>query len=99
MKPMSFKDDPSSNPFDSLENHYVLVFNLTSMRDVTENYNSPQLTGEPRRLELNFIFPLVHVTELNVLGERKSSVAVDKFGVDGENIGIGYCFSSAIIQP
>ena len=36
------------------------------------------------RLELNFSFPLEHVTELNVLGDRISSVAVDKFGVGGK---------------
>ena len=36
------------------------------------------------RLELNFTFALEHVTEVIVLGERMSSVAVDKFGVVGE---------------
>ena len=43
-----------------------------------------ELVGEPLRLELNFTFPLEHVTELIVLGERMSSVAVDKFGVVGK---------------
>ena len=38
------------------------------------------------RLELNFTFHLEHVTELIVLGERMTSVAVDKFGVVGKNI-------------
>ena len=41
----------------------------------------PELVGEHLRLELNFTYPLEYVTELIVLGERMSSVAVEKFGV------------------
>ena len=59
---------------------------MTSIQDATENCHYPELVGEPLRLELNFIFPLEQVTELVVLGERMSSVAVDKFGVVGRNI-------------
>ena len=43
---------------------------------VTQTY-----LGEPMRLELNSAFPLKYVTELNVMGEQMSSVAVDKFSV------------------
>ena len=62
------------------------MFDLTSMQGADENYHYPELVGEPLRLELNFTFPLEHVTEIIVLGERMSSVAVDKFGVVGKNI-------------
>ena len=54
---------------------------MTSMQDATENCLYPELVGEPLRLELYFTFPLIHVTELIVLGERKPLVAVDMFGV------------------
>ena len=54
------------------------------MQKATKNSHYPELVGEPLRLELNFTFPLEHVTELIVLGERMSSVAVDKFGVVGK---------------
>ena len=40
---------------------------------------------EPLRLELNFTAALESVTEVIILGERMSSVAVDKFGVVGKN--------------
>ena len=60
------------------------MFDLTSMQDATENCQYPELVGEPLRLELNFTFPVEHVTEFFVLGERMSSVAVDKFGVVGK---------------
>ena len=86
MKAMNFQDDIPSILFDNFKDHYVLVFDLTSMLDATENCHYPELVGEPLRLELNFTFLLEHVTELIVLGERMSSVAVDKFGVAGKNI-------------
>ena len=56
------------------------------MQDAIENCHYPELVGEPVRLELNFAFPLEHVTELIVMGERMSFVEVDKFGVVGKNI-------------
>ena len=86
MKAMNFQDDIPSTPIDKFKDHYVLVFDLTPMQDATENCQYPELVGEPLMIELNFTFPLKHVTELIVLGEWMSSVAVDKFGVVGKNI-------------
>ena len=86
MKAMNFQDDIPSIPIDDFKDHYVLVFDLTSMQDAAENCHYPELVGEPLRLELNFTNPLENVTELIVLGERMSSVAVDKFGVVGKNV-------------
>ena len=86
MKAMNFQDDIPSIPIDNFNHHYVLVFDLTSMQDATGNCPYSELVGEPQRLELNFTSPLEHVSELIVLGERMSSVEVDKFGVVGENI-------------
>ena len=56
------------------------------MQDATEHCHYPELVGEPQRLELNFTFPLEHVTELIVLEERMSSVAVEKFDVVGKKL-------------
>ena len=86
MKAMNFQDVIPSIPIDNFKDHYVLVLDLTSMQDATENFQYPELSGEPLRLELNFTCPLEHVTELIVLGERMSSIAVDKFGVVRKNI-------------
>ena len=87
MKARNFQDDIPSIPIDNFKDHYVLVFDLTSMPlEATENCQYPELVGEPLRLELNFTFPLEHDTELTVLGERMSSVAVDKYSVVGKNI-------------
>ena len=86
MKAMNFQDDIPSIPIDDFKDHYMLVFGLTSMQDATKNCHYPELVGEPLRLELFFTNPLENVTELIVLGERMSSVAVDKFGVVGKNV-------------
>ena len=85
-KAMNFQDDIPSIPIDNFKDHYVLVFDLTSMQDATENCQYPELIGKTLKLELNFTFPLEYVTELIVLGQRMSSVAIDKFGVVGKNI-------------
>ena len=101
MKAMNFQDDIPSVPIDNFKfkDHYVLVFDLTSMQDATENCRYPELVGEPLRLELDFSFPLQNVTELNVLGERMSSTAADTFGVDGKNVRNGKSFYPTNNQP
>ena len=96
MTAMNFQDDIPSIPIDDFKDHYVLVFDLTSMQDATENYHYPELVGEPLRLELKFTNPLENGTELIVLGERMSSVAVDKFGVVGKNVKKRYFCTATI---
>ena len=86
MKAMNFQGDIPSIPLDDFKDYYVLVFDLTSMQEATENCHYPELVGEPLRLELNFTNPLENVTDFIVFGERMSSVAVDKFGVVGKNV-------------
>ena len=86
MKAMKLKVDNLSIPVDNFKDHYVLVFAPTSMQDATEHCHYPEIFGEPLRLELYFNSPLQNVTELIVLGERMSSVAVDKFGFVGKNL-------------
>ena len=82
---MNFQDNIPSIPIDNFENHHVQVFDLTSLQDGTENWHYSEKVGEPQRLELDFTFPLEHVSELIVLGESMSSVVIDKYSVFGEN--------------
>ena len=86
MKAMNFQDDIPSIPIDDFKDHYVLVFDLTSMQDATENCHYLEIVGEPLRLELKFTQPLENFTEPIALGERMSSVSFDKFGVVGKNV-------------
>ena len=86
MKAMNVQDDIPSIPIDDFKDHFVLVFELTSTQNATENIHHLELVGEPLRLELNSTQPLKIVTELILLVERISSVAVDKFGVVEKNV-------------
>ena len=85
VKAMNLRDDFPSIPSDNFKGRYLLVFDLISMQVATENSHYPEIVGEPLTLELNFTFPLEHVTVIIVLGERMSSVAVDKFSVVMKN--------------
>ena len=49
MKAMNFQDDIPSILIDNFKNHYVLVFDLTSMQDTTENCHYPELVGDSWR--------------------------------------------------
>ena len=89
MKANNFQNDKPSILVDNFKDHYVLVFDLTSMQNVTEHCHYPELIGEPLILELYFSSPLENVTEVIVLGERMSCVAVDKFGVVGKKLSDG----------
>ena len=55
IKALSFQDDYPSIPIDIFKDHFLLVFDLISMQDATENYHYPEPVGEPLRLELNII--------------------------------------------
>ena len=52
MKAFIFQDDLPSIPVHKIKDHCVLVSDLTSMQNATENCLSP----EPLRLELNFTY-------------------------------------------
>ena len=54
IKRMTFQDDIPSIPVNNFKDHYVLVFDLTSMQDATEHFHYPELMGEPLKLELYF---------------------------------------------
>ena len=86
IKTKKIQDDIPSILIDKFKDHCVLVSHLTSMLDATEHCHYPELVREPLRLELCLSSPLMNVTEIIVLGERMSFVAVDKLGVVGKNL-------------
>ena len=97
-KAMISQEDILSVLIYNFKDHFLLVFDISSIRDATENGHYPELVGELLSLELNFAFTLEHVIELIVSGERMSSVEGDKFGVVGKNKENGICSSPAIKQ-
>ena len=96
---MNVQNDNPSIPTVNFKDHDVLVFDLTSMQDATENCQYPGLVGEQLRLELNITFLPEHVTKLIELGDLMSSVSFHIFGLVGKNIWNGHCFPPANNQP
>ena len=86
MKAMQFNEDFPALPMEDFQNHYILVFDLTSLQDAAEHLHYPELSGESLRLEMFFQFPLEQVTEVIVLGERLSNIQIEKFGTVAKNV-------------
>ena len=66
MKAMQFNEAFPALTMENFQNHYVLVFDLTSLQDAAEQLHYPELSGESLRLEMFFQFALEQVTELIV---------------------------------
>ena len=86
MKAMQFNEDFPALPMKGFQNHYFIVFDLTSLQDAAEQLHYPEFSGESLRLEMFFQFPLEQVTEVIVLGERLSKIQIDKFGTVAKNV-------------
>ena len=86
MKAIQFNEDFPVLPMEDFQNHYILVFDLTSLHDAAEQLHYPKLSGKSLRLELFFQFPLEQVTEVIVLGERLSNAQIDKLGIVAKNV-------------
>ena len=80
MKALQFNEDFPALLMEDFQNHYIVVFDLTSLQDAAEHLHYPELSGESLRLEIFFQLPLEQVTEVIVLGERLSIIQIDKFG-------------------
>ena len=86
MKAMNFNEEIPALPNDLFQNHYVLVFDLTSLQDARKNIHYPEFSSESILLEMFFDRPLRNVTETIVLGERMSTVKIDQFGTVAKNV-------------
>ena len=62
----SNKDFPAL-PMEDFRNHYILVFDLTSLQDAAEQLHYPEFSGESLRIEMFSQFPLEQITEVIVL--------------------------------
>ena len=71
---------------EGFQNHFILVFDLTSIEDAAQQLHYPELSGERLRLKIFFQFPLEQVTELIVLGDRLSNIQIVKFGTVAINV-------------
>ena len=86
MKAMQFNEDFPGLPMEDFQNHYILVFDLTSLQDAAEQLHYPEISGESLRVEMFYQFSLEQVTEVIVLGERLSNIQIDIFGTVATNV-------------
>ena len=86
MKAMQFNEYFLALPMGDFQNHYILVFALTTLQDAAEQLHYPELSGESLRLEMFFQISLEQVTEAIVLGERLSVIQIEKFGTVAKNV-------------
>ena len=73
MKAIQSNEDLPAFPMEDFQNHYILVFDLTSLQDASEQLHYPELSGERLRLIVFFQFPLEQATERIVLGKKLSN--------------------------
>ena len=70
MTAMNFRNDNPSFAVDYPKDHYIRVFHLTYLQNATRYCHYPAPVAEQLRVELNYSFPLKHITGLIVLVER-----------------------------
>ena len=83
---MNFNEEIPALPNNLFQNHYVLVFDLTSLQDAGEKIHHPELSGESIRIEIFFDRPLRNMKEIIILGERMSTVEIYQFGTVAKNV-------------
>ena len=86
MKTMQLNEDFPALPMEDFQNHFILVFDWTSLHDAAEQLRYPELSGESLRLEMFFQFPLEQITEVIVLREKLSNTESDNFGTVAKNV-------------
>lgn len=74
---LAFVEGGHGIPLADFENHYVMVFDLTSTQQATHDYIHPELTNASITLEMIFGTALAQNTEIFLIGEKLTTVYVD----------------------
>lgn len=75
---LGFQNGGNGITLEEFENHFVLVFDLTSSQEASKNLTLfPELTGAAISLELTFSASLTEAVEVYLLGERFSQIFID----------------------
>lgn len=85
MKAMKLNEETPTLPFTDYDNHFIMVFDLTSLQDAGDQIYYPEVIGGSLRLELYFDKALEKATEIIVEGERLSTIHIDRTGTVAKN--------------
>ena len=88
MKAMQFNEEFLALPMEDFQNHYILVFDLTSPQDAAEQLHYSELSsGKACCFAMFFQFPLEQVMERpSNMEERLSNIRFNKFGTVAKKV-------------
>ena len=80
MKSLNFSDDGPGITLNEYNEQFILVIDLTSISQADTEIYYPELVGAGIRVQLYFTNPLVRTTEVILLGEKLSTIFINKDG-------------------
>lgn len=80
LKNLHFEEDGPDIPLEDYENHFFMVFDMTSVGESNTQIYFPELTGGKIRVEFLFAEPLQKAVEILVLGETLTTILIDQAG-------------------
>ena len=73
-------------PMENFQNHYIFVFDFTSLQDAAEQLLYPELSAESLRLKMFSSFLGASNGSDSLERKKLSNVQIDKFGTAAENV-------------
>ena len=77
MGALAYVENGHGIPLSEFQNHYIMVFDLTSTQEATHDFIHPELTNASISVELKFKTSLTANTEIIFLGEKASTIYID----------------------
>ena len=74
---LSFTDQSHGIELLNYDDHFVMVFDLTSTQEASHDFIHPELTKTSLAVELQFGTQLTNAVEILFLGERSSTIYID----------------------
>ena len=79
-KSLNYVNDGPQISLSTYSNHYYMVFDLTSVEESFTEVHYPETVGAAIKIELRFLAGTAHALELLAIGEKLTTVSVDKTG-------------------
>ena len=77
MSALAYVENGHGIPLSEFANHYIMVFDLISTQEATQDFIHPEFTKSSLSVELKFDAALAHNVEIFILGEKASMIYID----------------------
>ena len=74
---LAYIDNGHGIGLEDYQNHFVMVFDLTSTQQASHDFIHPELTNASIAVELKFTKPLPDNIEIFIVGEKASTIYID----------------------